>query len=868
MAKIYATKNPKMCQREKINMERSRKIASQGMVLLENDGVLPIESHINKIAVYGSGVRRTVKGGTGSGDVNSRMVVNVEQGLIDAGFLVTTGEWLDRYDVKCKIYFDAYMDKLNKILSEKGTAGFTDILADPYRDPDVLEITQQDINSSDTDVAIYVLARTSGEGKDRNLGPGDYELSKNELQNIEMIAESYKKTIVILNVGGVIDTKVFRYTDGINAVLLMSQAGNISGWALADVLTGKVTPCGHLAATWAENYLDYPCADKFSYMNGNIDDEYYEEGIYVGYRYFDSFGVKPAYPFGYGGSYTTFSLQTKSVSICGNNVEVQVAVSNIGKEFSGKEVVQVYYSAPEGSVKKTYQELAGFAKTNELAPGESQVVKVVFRIQSMASYVESRAAYILDTGKYYIRVGNHSRNTHIAAALKIEQEIIVEVLKNKLVSDYELKQLSAQEVSFYTYQEEKEEKKNALVLEVIESTIPTHEVCYGIEKRPVSKAEHTIAFDMVLAGKSELHELVEQLTVQEMAEICVGTARGGFGSTSIIGAASTACPGAAGDTTSLLTESKGIPNIVLADGPAGLRLSKSFVTDNKGNIIPGLGESAFGGTESLFGVVPPKRPEDAVDYYQYCTAIPIATMLAQTWDQSMIEEAGDIVGEEMEEFGVTLWLAPGMNIQRNPLCGRNFEYYSEDPFLAGVCAAADTRGVQKHPGCGTTIKHFALNNQEDNRAHNNAHCGERAIREIYLKGFEIAIKDAHPLSVMSSYNLLNGEHTANSYDLLTSILRDEWKFEGIVMTDWGTTGGGDMTPITGTKYGYSSAVGCIKAGNDLIMPGSQQDVDAIVNAIENPESETKYPIFKTDLQRCTERILRVILESTKEQRIR
>lgn len=374
----------------------------------------------------------------------------------------------------------------------------------------------------------------------------------------------------------------------------------------------------------------------------------------------------------------------------------------------------------------------------------------------------------------------------------------------------------------------------------------------------ITQKREPVTFQQIMDGEAALEDLVAQLTERELAEICVGAARGGFGSASVIGAASTACPGAAGETTSGLLDIRGVPNAILADGPAGLRLSRSFVADAQGNVITGLGESAMGGMELLFGVTVPERPEDAVDYYQYCTAIPIATLLAQTWDESAIEEAGDIVGEEMEEFGVTLWLAPGMNIQRNPLCGRNFEYYSEDPLLSGRCAVADTRGVQKHPGCGTTVKHFALNNQEDNRSHCNAHCSERAIREIYLRGFEIAVRESQPLALMTSYNLLNGVHTANHFELLTSVLRDEWGFEGVVMTDWGTTGG-EMLPADNMKYGCSDAAGCIKAGNDLIMPGRQEDVDAILRALDAKPGEVPCVITLADLQACAGRVLRMIL---------
>ncbi len=309
-------------------------------------------------------------------------------------------------------------------------------------------------------------------------------------------------------------------------------------------------------------------------------------------------------------------------------------------------------------------------------------------------------------------------------------------------------------------------------------------------------------------------------------------------------------------------EERNIRNIVLADGPAGLRLSRHFMADKDGNMISGTDEAGITGMELLgVGMPKPEIPKDAADYYQYCTAIPIATLLAQTWDVEALEEAGDIVGEEMLEFGVTLWLAPGMNIHRNPLCGRNFEYYSEDPLLAGMCAAADTRGVQKPPGVGTTIKHFAFNNQEDNRMHTNAHIGERAIREIYLKGFEIAVKQSQPLSIMTSYNLINGVHTANSTDLITAIARDEWGFEGIVMTDWGTTGGMEMEPGKTFRYGCSSAAGCIKAGNDLIMPGCTEDVDEIVASVKAEGKSAACPITLGDLQACAKRILRVISQS-------
>jgi beta-glucosidase len=540
----------------------------------------------------------------------------------------------------------------------------------------------------------------------------------------------------------------------------------------------------------------------------------------------------------------------------GDLAEVQAVVTNTGSRYSGREVVQVYASAPKGSVEKPYQELVGYAKTQELQPGESQTVTITWALADMASYEEKNAAWVLDPGTYYIRVGSSSRDTHVAAGLVLEQRVVTEQLSNRLTPDCEISLLSSADAASYSYPQEQSEMEQCVKIRIDASAIACHTAAYRScnEPIPAPACQDCITMDDVLAHRATLDELVGQLTVEEMAELCVGTARSGFGASVVIGSASSLCPGAAGDTTSSMIESRNIRNMVLADGPAGLRLTKSFKVDHDGNVIDDQG--AFPGMEYIVpDAAKPAIPEDAVTYYQYCTAIPIATLLAQTWDVDVIEEAGDIVGEEMEELGVTLWLAPGMNIHRNPLCGRNFEYYSEDPLVAGRCAAADTIGVQKHRGIGTTIKHFAFNNQEDNRMHTNAHVTERAAREIYLKGFEIAVRTAQPMSIMTSYNLINGTHAANNQDLLTAIARDEWGFAGLVMTDWGTTGGIEMDPGMTFKYGCSTASGCVRAGNDLTMPGSQADVDDITAAVGNT-------ITLGDLQACAKRILNILLQSS------
>ncbi len=848
MANIFAPASPEISSREKRNEERVRRIAAEGMVLLENRGVLPIKADGRPLAVFGSGVRHMVKGGTGSGDVNSRRVVNVEQGLEDAGFRIATKAWLDRFDSDCTEYGKQYMADFQAVLKEKGFAGINWALENPYRDPDEPVITKEDMEGTDRSLVLYVIARVSGEGADRKTNGGDYELSDREIENLKTLTENYEHTVVVLNIGGVIDTKYLRDREGIDAVLLMSQPGCAGGLSLADVLTGKVSPGGHLTATWAEDYADYPCADSFSYLSGDLDDSYYREGIYVGYRYFDSFGIRPAYPFGFGRSYTDFAVRAVKAEIRGESVRVTAAVKNTGSVYSGRETVQVYVSQPQGKLDKPFQVLAGFAKTAELRPGQEETLEVQFPIRSLASYDEEQAAYILEQGTYYVRVGTHSRGTHIAAALVLEEAVVTERLQNKVRPDCGMNVLHADPDKFWTYPSEPAEKAGAPRLEIIPSTIPARTADYRTDYAELhTDRTAPVTLEDVLSGTASLDELTAQLSIPELAALTVGASRGGFGGVSTVGAASNSVPGAAGDTTSELAESRGITNLVLADGPAGLRLSRTFVTDGQGNVVPGLGESAFGNLFEMLGTPAAERPENAVDHYQYCTAIPVATMLAQTWDPAVIEEAGDIVGGEMEELGAALWLAPGMNIHRNPLCGRNFEYYSEDPLLSGLCAAADTLGVQRHPGCGTTIKHFALNNQEDNRNHCNSHCSERALREIYLKGFEIAVKNSQPKALMTSYNLVNGIHAANHRELITDILRCEWGFRGLVMTDWGTT-----EPGQGFKYGSSSAALCVRAGNDLTMPGSKEDVDAIIGAVGNE-------LTLAELQACAKRVLEAVL---------
>ena len=813
MAQIYASKTNEIQKYETEHENEVRHLAGECMVLLENDGVLPFSDKIKKIALYGTGARHTVKGGTGSGDVNVRKTVSIARGLEEAGFEIVTEDWLDRYDRDLEEAQKTYLKKLKDMSDETGEPSVILGFKHPFQEPEQPIVEETDIKEADA--AIYVLARNSGEGKDRRAEKGDYYLSDRELQNIRFMTENYSNCVVLLNTGGVIDLTELRRISGVQAILLTGQTGS---------------------------YDDYPSSRTFSYRDGNLDDEYYSDGIYVGYRYFDTFGIMPLYCFGYGKGYTDFSLVTKEVTADEKLVKVEVEVTNIGKVYPGREVIQVYYSAPDGVMEKPTQELAGFAKTKLLMPGEKEVVTVTFATEDMASYDSYDAAWVMEEGEYTIRVGNSSRTTEVAAIIDLDETVQTVLLKNVMKDKEFVKEIHHMVPIFDLELDDtpfmrpiliyaENFKKKIMEYEVIRTTLE--------DKRP----DEILTLEDVKKGAASLEELVAQLTVEEMADLCVGTERLEEGG-NVIGSSSACVPGAAGDTTSALIEKRKIPNLILADGPAGLRLQTHFKTDKEGNKLPG-GEQ-FGMEIAPFAK---EQPEGAQDYYQYCTAIPIATTLAQSWDVDLIKRMGEIVGEEMEQFHIHLWLAPGMNIHRNPLCGRNFEYYSEDPYVSGTIAAAMTEGVQSNYGCGTTIKHFACNNQEDNRMGSDSVVSERALREVYLKGFEIAIRQAQPMSIMTSYNLINGVHAANNYDLCTESARNEWGFKGAIMTDWTTTEQGDNC----------TASGCMRAGNDLVMPGCFGDHD-------NMHKELAEGTLKIeDLKACIARLVSMIWKSNQYQ---
>ncbi len=808
------------------HIAKVRAIAPECMVLLKSDGGFPLQEP-GPIALYGSGARRTIKGGTGSGDVNVRRFTTIEDGLQNAGFSITTDDWLDGYDQQWQIAHKAFTAEIKARIEAQGMAAIMLGIGAVMPEPDY----ELPMNGSG-ETAIYVLARVSGEGSDRQAVPGDFQLTSTEIRDILQLQKQYNRFLLVLNVGGVVDLSPI--AEQVANILVLSQTGISIGDAFADVLLGKAYPSGKLASTWAA-WADYCQVGDF----GLKDDTRYREGIYVGYRYFDSIEKMPLFPFGHGLGYTTFQLSAETFSVDGPTVSVSAKIKNTGK-CSGKEVVQLYVSMPPGKLDQPYQVLAAFAKTRELQGGEEQILTLDFSMDSIASFDEETACTILEAGQYVLRLGNSSRNTAVCGVVELDESVKLQQLSR-----------SGGNPDFTDWKPENPK------VSIVPETAPVRKM--RAANCQVKPAQKPITDPKAL-------EIVRSLTDSELALLCVG----GFvdnGNNSFIGNAGLTVAGAAGETTSEFT-GQGIPALVMADGPAGLRLSRQYGVDEQG--IYTVDEGSFA---TLFEMLPESlmtalhldntdnAERNGTIYEQYCTAIPIGTALAQSWNVQLVQACGDLVGAEMERFGVHLWLAPALNIHRSPLCGRNFEYYSEDPLISGKMAAAITRGTQQHPGCGTTIKHLAGNNQETNRFHSNSEISQRALRDIYLKGFQIAVAESSPKAVMSSYNLLNGEHTSQREDLLETILRDEWGYAGIVMSDW--VSGNASIFDAGNKYPGACSSGSIKAGNDIMMPGSKAHTDDLLGALDNQSAS--YPLTRANLEKCAARMVAMSLQLSRDR---
>lgn len=730
---VFGASTPEESQREKEHKALARQAAAEGIVLLKNDNVLPLATR--KVALYGPGSRMTVKGGSGSGDVRERHSVTIEEGLKNAGFSFPTTLWMDRfqakYDADVSAWRSGVEDQIKKFNPIQTMQMFCFIGEHPMPYPACTPVLPDELTDK-TDTAIYVLSRQAGEGKDRRVEKGDYLLSDVEMDSLRLLSGHYQKLILVLNCGSVMDLSVLDETK-VDAVLFYGQGGMEGGNALADILTGAVCPSGRLTDTWAMHYGDYPCAETFGHRNGNLENEEYTEGIYVGYRWFDKQGIVPRYPFGYGLSYTGFERRVTEVT----EYSVTVAITNTG-DFAGKEVLQLFIAKPVGGIDHEMRSLAGFAKTRLLQPGESQTLCIPYDLANIASFDEDRSSFILEAGEYRLSLGDQP-----CGNIRLEQERILETVQ-PVGSDI---------------------------------------------RKPVAEQ-----------FSCKVEALLKKLSEKDKIKLVTG---GGYSIrcyNNVMGAAGRTC-------TKLLR--KGIPNIVLADGPAGLNVNQSttVMRDGTPRYPDGLPADWQWGWLKKIEPLVKSKPGKGITAYRYMTAWPSETVQAQTWNAELVESIGQAVGKEMLEIGVSVWLAPGLNIHRNPLCGRNFEYYSEDPLVSGKMAAAITKGVQSQGGVGVSVKHYCCNNQEDNRTGVSANVSQRALREIYLRAFRIAVTEGKPWTVMSSYNRVNGKYVCNSFDLCTRVLRQEWGFDGLVMSDWNAT----------EACSYAEA---INAGNDLIMPGT------------------------------------------------
>lgn len=831
----------------------AERAAAEGMVLLKNEkGLLPLKTG-SKVALYGIGASRTVKGGTGSGDVNERKAVSIWEGMKNAGFIITNEEWLRDFDVRCDAARLAWRDKILSMADLADGMNFFDVYS---RTPFEYPVGRKPVKT-DAEVAFYILSRIAGEGADRKNAPGDYQLKNEEKEQLSEICLLYPQVVVAVNTGGPVDLGFVDEHPEIKALLFISQPGMEGGNAFADVISGKAAPSGKLTDTWTLRYEDYPNAKTFSYCSGDTRKEQYEEGIYVGYRYFDSFQVPVRFGFGDGLPYTSFAGEMTDIRITypkedtkvfyGSGdpereafVHVSVKVENTGRIRNGRDTRFVFVSCPDGRLEKEARRLAGFAKTKELTPGESEILQIDFPVYAMSSFDEKIPGWVLEKGTYGIWGGRSLESSVLMAKIELKEEKVLNRTEHICPKKEDLSELC---LSAEKREERYASWRDAAVTELAleNEKLPETQAVYG--------RETTLA-------EEEARKTAEGLSDEQLTDLVIGDP--GKGQGGVIGAAAVTVPGAAGETGSL-SKDCGVASIILADGPAGLRLEKEFDVEDgiikKREFFYSFEQGIFASEKEsaaeacgMTGAEGGAEAKTREKRYQYCSAFPVGTLLAQTFDTELVREVGRAAAEEMQIFNVTLWLAPGMNIHRNPLCGRNFEYYSEDPYVSGTMAAAMTQGVQSVHGCGTTIKHFAGNNQEDNRMGSNDIISERTLREIYLKGFEIAVKTAHPMALMTSYNLINGVHSANNADLCTKALRNEWGFDGMVMTDWTTTTNStDSAPCT--------ASGCIRAGNDVVMPGAASDFEDIRKALADGS------LTRRELEDCAARVIETVFKS-------
>lgn len=771
----------------KLDFERyavlARQATAEGCVLLENEGqALPLREG-ERVAVFGRMAFHYYKSGLGSGGlVNTRYVVGILDALKDCKEI--------RLDEKL---MGIYEDWIRENPFDEGQ-GWGRV---PWCQKE-MEVTDEMLGCArDNDVSLVIIGRTAGEDQDNNAGPGSYCLTETEEDMIRRVCQASKRTVVVLNVGNIIDMSwVEKYHP--QAVLYAWQGGQEGGNGVADVLTGKVCACGKLTDTIAQSIEDYPSTENF----GDPFKNYYKEDIYVGYRYFETFAKdKVLYPFGYGLSYTSFGIKAEILKNSEEELTVAAEVVNTGA-VKGKEVVQVYAKVPQGKLGNPARRLIGFAKTGELKPGEKEEVVIVIPKYDLTSYDDSgvtghKSCYVLEEGTYEIFVGSDVRSAESAGCYE-EKFRVVEKLQEACAPVEKFSRMKAVLMPDGSYQ-------------AVTEKVPVRTV--DPQERRKQNLPETLAYTGdkgyklvdVLDGKVSMENFVAQIREEDLIAMFRGE---GMCSPKVTPGTAAAFGGVTESMKAL-----GIPVGCCADGPSGIRMD--------------CGTKAF--------------------------SLPNGTALGCTFNTELVSDLYEMTGKELRLNKIDSLLGPGMNIHRNPLNGRNFEYISEDPLLTGRICAAQVKAMAKY-GIGSTIKHFCGNNQEVGRSTSDSVISERCLREIYLKGFEMAVREGGARSVMTTYGSVNGLWTAGSYDLCTTILRKEWGFEGIVMTDWWAK----------SNYEGHQAEVQVKAP----MVAAQNDIYMVVSdAKANPEKDDVEEMLHAgkltlgELQRNGANILGFLLKS-------
>lgn len=782
---------------DKEHITLSKDAAKEGMVLLKNEQhVLPLQTGA-KVALFGKATFDYVKGGGGSGDVTVAYTRNLYEGIKALKGKISVYEELA----------DFYRENVKEQYKAGRVPGMT---IEPQVPQELLQKAK-----AYTDTAVISICRFSGEGWDRKsivetenkniwaseeemarrsaeiFEDGDFYLTHAEQEMVNTVKQNFARVMVVMNVGGMVDTSWFHDDAQIQSVLMAWQGGMEGGLATAELLAGEGNPSGKLSDTFARELNDYPSTYNFHESEKYVE---YTDDIYVGYRYFETIpGAKEKvnYPFGFGLSYTQFTLGESQISIEGDQIRCMVSVTNTGA-MAGKEVVQAYYGAPQGKLGKAARVLCAFAKTRLLQPGETQLMTLCWKIADMASYDDCgkvcKSAYVLEQGEYRFYIGTSVRDAvENATVYTAAKDTVIQQLTSHLAPTSLTKRMLAdgtyEELETTEPVDTDANELEKMTTEEMEAFAPKTEGrarwrLWG-DKTP-DKQHHFLI--EVAEGKITLEEFMAQLSDEQLAELLGGQPNTGVANTFGWGN----------------LPDYGVPNIMTADGPAGLRIN----------------------------------PECGV----CTTAWPCSTLIACTWNPEVAQKVGAAGGAEVKENNIAVWLTPAVNIHRSPLCGRNFEYYSEDPYLTGKMASAMVKGIQSNH-VGATVKHFALNNKETNRKNSDSRASERAIREIYLKAFEIIVKEANPWAIMSSYNIVNGRRTSENHELLTDVLRGEWGFEGAVTTDWWTNG-----------EHYKE----VAAGNDIKMATGfpERLMEALHKGI----------ITRAELETCAKRVLNLILK--------